>query len=311
MGSREGRAITTVSIVIITKDTRELLEGCLRSAGKDPSLKALGIETIIIDNASNDGTDSMVKQEFPDVTYIRNEVNAGFAAAVNRAGHVARGRYILLLNSDTLLIEGEAAKMIGIADSVDNLGVLGPQLVYGDLSAQRSIAPVPQLKGELLPGSQRVKRNVPSGGVADVESLIGAAILIRKSAFDDVGGFDERFFFFLEETDLCMRLSRAGYRVVFCPGVRVIHLQGKTVRKNWVKGRIEYNISLRKFIRKHHSRLYGRVFDSVKFTKALLLIVLAPFLLLGERSRLRYLYYCKLVDWYFSGCPDDFGLRED
>ena len=308
MGSREDRAIT-VSIVIITKDTRELLKNCLASIAKDTSLTALGIETIIIDNASTDGTDLMVREEYPDAVYIRNDVNAGFAAAVNRAARTARGTYILLLNSDTLLIEGEAVKMTGIADSIDNLGILGPQLVYEDLSLQRSVAQIPGLAGELFPGSQRLRTNAPSGGAADVASLIGAAILIRKNAFDTINGFDERFFFFLEETDFCLRLRQAGYRVVFCPATRVIHLQGKTVRKNWVKGRMEYNISLRKFIRKHHSRLYGLAFDSVKFFKALLFIVFMPFLLIGEHSRLRYLYYCKLVDWFFSGCPDNAGLR--
>ena len=206
MSSGEGRAIT-VSIVIITKDTRELLEGCLRSVEKDSSLVSLGIETIIIDNASNDGTDSMVREGFPDAIYIRNDANAGFAAAVNRAGRAARGKYILLLNSDTLLIEGEAAKMISCAESIDNLGILGPQLVYDDLSNQRSTARIPGLMQEFIPGSRRVKSNyLPGHAVADVESLIGAAVLIRKTAFDEVNGFDERFFFFLEETDFCVRL---------------------------------------------------------------------------------------------------------
>ncbi len=308
MGSRDGRAIA-VSIVVITKDTRELLKDCLKSVTDDTSLRSLGIETIIIDNASRDGTGSMVRQEFPDAVYIRNDVNAGFASAVNRAGREARGKYILLLNSDTLLIKDEAAKMIAIAERIEDLGILGPQLVYDDLSDQRSAASIPGLKGELLPGSQRLRRNDRSNDIADVESLIGAAILIRKSAFEAINGFDERFFFFLEETDFCVRLQQAGYRVVFCPAARVIHLQGKTVRKNWVKGRMEYNISLRKFIRKHHSSFYGFTFDSVKFIKAILLIIFMPFLLVGEHSRPRYLYYCKLVDWYFSGCPDNFGLR--
>jgi GT2 family glycosyltransferase len=307
--SREGRAII-VSVVIITKDTKELLKSCLTSIQKDTSLQSLGIETIIIDNASTDGTDSLVRDEFPDAVYIRNDINTGFAAAVNRAGHVSRGKYILFLNSDTLLIEGELEKMIGQADSIDDLGIVGPQLVYEDLKVQRSVASIPRLSGELLPGSQRMKTSgAPQGGLQDVESLIGAAVMVRKSAFDAIGGFDERFFFFLEETDFCVRLKQAGYRVLFCPAARVIHLQGKTVRKNWVKGRLEYNISLRKFIRKHHSTLYAFTFDSIKFIKALLFIIFTPFLLLGDRSRLRYLYYCKLADWYFSGCPDDFGLR--
>lgn len=308
MSSREGPTVA-VSIIIITKDTRELLEGCLASIKRDASLGSLHTETIVMDNASSDGTDSLVRQKFPDVVYVRNDVNAGFAAAVNRAARAANGKYVLLLNSDTLLIEGEIATMIGIADGIDNLGIMGPQLVYEDLSAQRSVAFVPGLKGEIIPGSRRIKRNGTPDDAADVESLIGAAVLVRKSAFDAIGGFDERFFFFLEETDLCVRLRAAGYRVLFYRAARVIHLQGKTVRKTWVRGRLEYNISLRKFMRKHHTRPYSLIFDSVKFIKALMFIVFLPFLLFGERSRLRYLYYCKLVDWYFSGCPDNFGLR--
>lgn len=310
MGSGEERAII-VSIVIITKDTRELLEGCLRSVEKDSSLVSLGIETIIIDNASNDGTDSMVRERFPDVIYIRNDTNAGFAAAVNRAGRAARGKYMLFLNSDTLLIEGEAAKMISYAQSIDNLGILGPQLVYDDLSHQRSTARIPGLMQELIPGFRRVKSNyLPKHEAADVESLIGAAVLIRKKAFDDVNGFDERFFFFLEETDFCVRLLSTGHRVVFYPAARVVHLQRKTVRQTSIKEQMEYTISLRKFIRKHHSPLYAVIFDSVKFTKALMFVVYVPFALFGKNSRQRYLYYCTLIDWYFSGCPDNYGLRE-
>ncbi len=305
-----GAGPIAVSIVIITKDTKELLESCLKSIERDASLEPLGIEIIIIDNASNDGTDSLVKQGFPYALYIRNDINTGFAAAVNRAGRIARGKYILLLNSDTLVIKGEIAKMVGYADRIDNLGVLGPQLVYDDLSPQRSVALTPGLRGEFLPGSRRSGgKGTAKGEIADVASLIGAAMLIRKKAFDGAEGFDERFFFFLEETDFCLRLKSAGYRVVFCPSARVVHLQGKTVRKTWIKGRMEYNISLRKFIRKHHGPFYGFIFDSIRFVKALLFIIFLPFLLAGQRSRMRYLYYCTLANWYFSGCPDTAGLR--
>lgn len=127
-----------------------------------------------------------------------------------------------------------------------------------------------------------------------------------------VHGFDERFFFFLEETDLCARIRNQGLRVVLYAGARVIHLQGKTVRKNWVNGRMEYNISMYKFMRKHHGPLYYRCFQSVRLTKAgLFLVVLTclPFLLIGERTRRTYVYYTRLVKWHLSGCPDNAGLR--
>lgn len=309
--SEESPTPTVLSIVIITKDTRELLEGLLGSIARDASLRSFGTEIIIIDNASTDGTGDLVKGLFPGVEYVRNDHNRGFAASVNQAAALARGRYILLLNSDTLLIEGEVAKMIAGAGQIADLAVMGPQLVYEDLGVQRSVAAIPGLAAELLPGLHRVNHSVPdSGGTfRDVESLIGAAIMIRKEAFDHLNGFDERFFFFLEETDFCLRARLKGYRVVFFPAARIVHFQGRTVRKTWVKGRMEYNISLRKFIKKHHGPVYALAFDSVKFLKAFIFIVMVPVLLFGSRSRLRYSYYLKLVIWYLRMCPDNAGLR--
>jgi hypothetical protein len=302
----------TLSIVIITKDTRELLEGLFRSIEKDTSLASLGREVIVIDNASTDGTEEFVRSACPHARYIRNDRNAGFAVAVNQGTKAAAGRYVLLLNSDTRLIEGEVAKMVAAAEGIPDLGVMGPQLVYEDLKPQRSVAAVPGLMGEVLPGSGRVSEVAPggnAGAVRDVESLIGAAIMIRKDAFDDLQGFDERFFFFLEETDFCVRARGQGHRVVFFPGARVIHLQGRTVRKTWVKGRMEYNISLRKFMKKHHGRLYLTAFDAVRLAKAMAFVIAVPLSLLGSRMRLRYSYYLKLVVWYTHGCSDDAGLR--
>ncbi len=302
----------TLSIVIITKDTRELLEGLFDSIEKDTSLTSLGREIIVIDNASTDGTEKFVKSACPHARYIRNDRNAGFAVAVTQGARAAAGRYVLLLNSDTRLIEGEVAKMVAAAGEIPDLAVMGPQLVYEDLSLQRSVAAVPGLTGEVIPGSGRVSQPASDGNTGparDVESLIGAAIMIRKAAFDDLHGFDERFFFFLEETDFCVRARQKGYRVVFFPGARVIHLQGRTVRKTWVKGRMEYNISLRKFMKKHHGRLYLTAFDAVRLAKSLAFVIAVPLSLFGSRMRLRYSYYLNLVVWYMRACPDDAGLR--
>jgi hypothetical protein len=97
--------------------------------------------------------------------------------------------------------------------------------------------------------------------------------------------------------------------VVFFPGARVIHLQGRTVRKTWVKGRMEYSISLRKFMKKHHGRLYLTAFDAVRLAKSLAFVIAVPLFLFGSRMRLRYSYYFNLVVWYMRACPDDAGLR--
>ena len=145
----------------------------------------------------------------------------------------------------------------------------------------------------------------------DVPSLIGAAIIMRKSIIGDLGGFDERFFFFLEETDLCVRARERGTRVVFFAAAKVIHLQGRTVRKDWVRGRLQYNISLYKFIRKHHGALYYRLFQGTRFIKCCVLLValsVIPLSLLSARTRRERTATILLC---FYGTSGDAGMMPD
>ncbi len=312
-GSLTGPAL---SIVVITKDTRELLEGLLHTIAQDVSLVPIGFETIVIDNASTDGTDLLVAGSFPGVAYVRNARNMGFAFSVNEGRRHAKGRFILFLNSDARLIEGEIAKMAALAEGLPDAAIMGPQLVYEDLGDQRSVAAVPVLSDEFFLRSLRGRGHAAAGKggtgqCVDVESLIGAAIMVRKDLFDDLGGFDERFFFFLEETDFCVRARQRGFKVVFFPGIRVVHLQGATVRRTWVDGRMEYNISLRKFFRKHYGTACTLVFDAVRFIKALVFVVFTPFSIFSAKMRMRYSYYLKLLWWYLRGCPDNAGLNKN
>ena len=324
-----------LSIVIITKDTKGLLKDLLGSIERDIPLQPSLIEIVVVDNGSSDGTGEMVHREFPVVSLVRNESNLGFAASANAGFRNTTGDLILFLNSDTILIEGELSKMIGYMMLNPDAGICGPQLVYEDMRLQRSSAAIPALVSEIIPRAvlERIfpgkypgkaetggaVSSSPGGGtgsveqpVRDVDSLIGAAVMVRRQAIQRVHGFDERFFFFLEETDLCVRMRNEGFRVVFYPGAKVIHLQGKTVRKNWVSGRMEYNISMYKFMRKHHGVAYYRCFQCVRFAKVsvfLLILTCFPFLLIGERARRTYSYYARLVKWHLAGCPDNAGLR--
>jgi N-acetylglucosaminyl-diphospho-decaprenol L-rhamnosyltransferase len=333
------------SIVIITKDTKELLGGLLNSINNDLSLQPYISKIIIVDNASADATEEVIKEKFPFVVYVKNERNMGFAFSANRGSSLAEDEYVLFLNSDTVLIQGELEKMVLFMDSNADVAICGPQLVYPDMKPQRSFAAIPSLSAEFflrgrfnVQGSKFNVHNVkehdsrhlnasrfpppssifhpPSSGPTlpasrglDVPSLIGAAILVRREVLKILNGFDERFFFFLEETDLCVRACHAGHRVVFFPEARIIHLQGKTVRKSWISGRIEYNISLHKFIKKHHTPAYYGIFVAVRFIKTLFLVALFPLTLFGQRMRMKYTYYVKLISWYFRGCPDNAGLR--
>jgi GT2 family glycosyltransferase len=314
-----------VAIVIITKDTKELLENLLKSIEKDHSLQPFIDKIIVIDNASVDGTDQVIRGKFPAVVYTRNEKNMGFAFSVNKGASFAENKYVLFLNSDTILIEGELERMVRFMDGNSDVAICGPQLVYPDMSPQRSFAAAPSLWGEFFPQKRFKVRKLNEDdsrssssihnsqftihNFLEVDSLIGAAILVRRDILKALDGFDERFFFFLEETDLCVRARQAGYRVVHFPETRIIHLQGKTVRKSWINGRIEYNISLIKFIKKHHMLGYYNIFVVVRFIKALFLGMFFPLLFFGRRLRIKYAYYLRLIFWYFRGCPDNAGLR--
>lgn len=309
-----------LSIVILTRNTKALLEGLLNSLEHDVSLADHTGEVIVVDNGSSDGTDQMIAQKFPRVCYRPNRSNRGFAAAVNEGYRNSSGDLVLFLNSDTRFLSGEMIKMLEFIRGDSAVGVVAPQLVYEDMRFQRSFAFTPSLAFELLP--RAVIEAVSPGRFAtkgqgidsprEVESLIGAALLVRRDVLERLYGFDERFFFFLEETDFCLRARDKGYKVVFFPGSKLIHLQGRTVKQTWIRGRIEYAISLYKFIRKYHSSPYYAAFVSVRLCKTILFLlpvtVLPVFLLKGSIRR-KYSYYLQLLLWHLRGCPDNAGLR--
>jgi N-acetylglucosaminyl-diphospho-decaprenol L-rhamnosyltransferase len=328
-GQAEKKLKPFLSIVIVTRNTKDLLKQLLASIKIDEPLAPFICEVVVVDNGSGDGSDEMVRQDFPNVSLVKNEKNRGFAAAANRGFTLTTAPYVCFLNSDTIVIKGELSKIINYMEEHGDAGICGPQLVYPDMSEQRSFAPVPSLFFEVVPKSllerllpRRYSAKGPSGPVSGelrtpksprpVESLIGAAIVVRRDLMEVLQGFDESFFFFLEETDLCVRVREKGYKVVFFPEAKVIHLQGKTVRKNWVKGRIEYNISLRKFFRKHRSAAYYAAFDGIRILKCLLFLMTfsaVPPFLLRKRLRMSYQYYLNLLLWYLKGCPATAGLQ--
>ena len=319
MAEKGAEAQGVLSIVIVTRDTRELLAGLLRSLEADAPMRPAMREVIVVDNGSTDGTGAMIGREFPRVSSLENPENRGFAAAVNRGFRHSSGEFVLFLISDTRLIEGEIVKMLSFMAQDPSIGIVAPQLVYEDMRPQRSFAPLPTLGAELVPRPlsealcPRLRtKGGPSALPRDVPSVLGAALMVRRGLLQLLGGFDERFFFFLEETDLCVRAARQGSRVVFFPGSKVIHLQGRTVSRSWVRGRIEYSISLYKFIRKYHSGVYYDLFVLARVCKALLFLLpatLLPFVLCGKSVRKRYRFYAQLLLWHLCGCPDDAGLR--
>ncbi|HEY1851270.1 MAG TPA: glycosyltransferase family 2 protein [Candidatus Binataceae bacterium] len=235
-------SIPQVSIVIVSFNTRDLLQECLqcveRSAGK------VRQETIVVDNASRDGSADMVALQFPQVRLVRAASNLGFAGANNRGFEIARGQYIVLLNSDAFLMPDALALAVMHMEDNSMAGVGGARLVGRDHSWQPAARMFPSPLKDLLmmsglaahyPHSHffgRADRTWANPGTAAaVDWVPGAFSIIRKEVLDRVGYFDERFFLYYEEVDLCRRIKDAGYQVWYWPDVRTVHLGGESSKK--------------------------------------------------------------------------------
>jgi hypothetical protein len=309
-----------VSVVIVNWNTRELLKNCLASLREH--VAGIALESFVVDNGSTDGSVEMVRTGFPDVVIIENGRNLGFARANNVALRRASGRYLLLLNSDTVVREGALEGLVSTMDNDLEIGIAGLQLLNEDGSLQNSISNTPSLLTELgnksllrllLPSRYPGKEHRFSAPV-NVDSVIGACLMARRQAADAVGLLDEDFFFFLEETDWCLRMKNAGWKVVHDPRYAIYHLQGKSAGKVNVRARIEYWRSRYTFFRKHYggcTRLALRaglmLKLSVNLTFSFLVNVLSFFTLPGMRGKLAV--YGGVFAWHLQGCPGDGGLE--
>jgi hypothetical protein len=221
-----------VSVVVVTHDALAHLERCLESVR--------GHETIVVDNASTDGTVAFVRERFPDVRVIE-QANLGMGAGNNAGMRAAGGRYWLLLNSDAWVVGDAVDRLATFADAHPEAAVVGPRLLNVDGTLQRSVRADPTLWRlateylfirKLAPRSSRLNPLYVGGfdhaTTREADWLSGAALLVRREAADAVGLFDEDFFMFSEEADWHYRLRRAGWKVFFYPEAEVVHVGGAT-----------------------------------------------------------------------------------
>lgn len=222
-----------VSTVIVNWNTRALLADCLRAL--DGAAAGLPVETIVVDNGSSDGSVEMVRSEFPAVRVLEAGANLGFARANNLGIRAAQGRYILLLNSDTVPAAGSIAALVAFAEELPRAGIVAPRLIYPDGSEQPSWAAFPTLAAEMRGANLRVRRPLPNPAgrpAFTTDWIMGAALLCRRDLFADIGLFDEAFFMYSEETDLCLRARRRGWLVCMVDDVVVVHVGGGSASRN-------------------------------------------------------------------------------
>ncbi len=308
-----------LTISMLAYNGIDLTAACLESI--PPACGRLQVETILVDNGSMDGTSDTVSRRFPWARLVRNDMNCGFSIAVNQGLELARGRHILVLNNDTRLLPGCLETVVAFMDAHPEAGIVTPQLVYEDGRLQNSIANYPHF-AEIFIGKSVLRLLFPGrypsklrtfDAPAEVESVVGAAMFIRKEVVDRIGGIDERFFIFFEETDWCLRAARAGWRNFLVPGAKIVHHQGQTVNRAHVRKRIEYTRSLFLYFRKNHPTLspWLRLLFPVKNLAEVVLSLLACVLTLGleGRSRRRLVEKAGTLGWQLRGCPRDAGLR--
>ncbi len=253
-----------LSIIIVNWNTRHVVRGCLDSVFAN--LGTLEAEVIVIDNASDDGSAEMIELEFPQVHLVANDDNRGFAAANNQGMRLARGRYVLLLNPDTVVLDDVLERTVAYADEHPDTGVVGCRVLEDPDTVQRTCFRFPSPFGMLLWVSGAVAC-FPRSPLArwatygswqrdtegDVDVVSGMFMLVRRTALDDVGPMDEGYFVFAEEADWCYRFRQAGWRCVFTPIGEILHLDGggKSTEQASVEMYVEMQKGLLRFHRLH------------------------------------------------------------
>lgn len=251
-----------LSVIVVNWNVRDLLRRCLLSLS--PSQTGLRIEIIVVDSASSDGSVEMVRREFPWVRLIASQENLGYAGGNNLGMARANGCYSLILNPDTE-IEGEAlAEMMRYLDEHPGVGGLGPALRYPDGSLQSSRRRFPTLATAFCESTllhqwfpdNRVARRYhladrPADVIQPVDWLVGAALMIRREAWQRVGSLDEGFFMYFEELDWCRRCRAAGWEIHYLPVAEIIHHEGKSSEQVATARTIRFQRSKIRYYRKY------------------------------------------------------------
>ena len=317
MGANQNVAanVATVSVIIVTRNTREFTLAAVRSVCE--SRGNFGREIVVVDNGSSDGTRNTVMDEFPGTRYCRSEVNLGFAKANNLGAREAKGEYLLLLNSDARLQPDALRLALDWMKKRPECGIAGAQLLNPDGSRQNSIANFPTLATELLnkpllrrlfprkfPGKEQEYKEPVA-----VESVIGAFMLIRADTWKALEGLDERYFFFFEETDFCLQARRRGWKTFHLPQTLVWHEQGRSAKELPAPARIEYWRSRYAYFRKNHNRLVrGALAAGLGARLAIGWLGSVLGILVSADWRERCRVQTALFKWHLRGRPLEMGL---
>lgn len=258
-----------LTVVICSYKVRELLRDCLNSVYQDGGVGSALLEVIVVDNASGDGSVAMVRREFPAVRLIANEDNRGFSRANNQALRIARGRYLLLLNPDMVVLDDALALLTSFMEEHPEAGACGGDGLSPELISQPQFTraiPTPMVAlyhflglDRFFPKSRRFGRYnytfADRTKILDVEAVSGSCMMVRHEAMARVGLLDERFPMYAEDLDWCLRFAQADWKLYYVPTARFIHHHGQSSRKNLLWSTKQFYLTMHSFYAKHfHSR---------------------------------------------------------
>lgn len=260
-------------VIIVNYNVKYFLKQCLTSVRI--ASKNMDCEVYVVDNNSVDGSVEMVKQDFPEVKLIANKNNVGFSKANNQAIRLAKGKYVLLLNPDTLVEEDTFTKVVNYMNAHPEAGGLGVHMIDGKgnfLPESKRGLPTPWVAfykifglSKLFPKSKRFGRYhltyLDKNQIHEVEILSGAFMLLRKTVLDKTGLLDEDYFMYGEDIDLSYRIIKAGYKNIYFPDTRIIHYKGESTKKSSVNYVFVFYKAMVIFARKHFSSKRAQLFS--------------------------------------------------
>ena len=255
-----------LSITIVNWNTKDLLRHCLRSVYDQAN--GISFEVFVVDNASSDGSSKMVREIFPRVMLLQNTENLGFAKANNQAIRRSRGRYVLLLNPDTLVLQGALAKMVRFLDSHPQIGALGCKILAADGEVDfRGARRFPTLLSEFFDQtglSTAFPNSTLFGGhlmsywdhqdSKEVDLLIGACMMVRREVIQEIGLMDEDFYMYADDVEWCYRIKKAGWKIFYYADAAIVHLGGQSSKSVKIEVGVEGLRSMNRFFRKYWGR---------------------------------------------------------
>ena len=288
--------MTDISIIFVSWNCWAYLEDCLKTLLSQTSRCTTRI--VVVDNGSTDGTPALLKARYPSVTVVENRENLGFAAANNQAMRIVRSRYVLLLNPDTVVKPGALDALVEFMDANPDAWVVGPMMMNADGTLQRTGVRFPN-NWNIFSEALFLDRLVPSSRVfgrhkelyADPEAarqvdyVQGACLMVRSKVTEDLGGMDEQFFMYFEETDWCYRMKMAGGQVWYCPSAKVIHFGGGELAHYDERRLVHYHRGLLLFYKKYYSMRKRVVLRFILFLRTCIRICVWAAIAISATSR--------------------------